>query len=257
MDRHLAGNAGERGTRFSADHRAGFTLIELLVVIGIIAILAGLLLPALAKAKERGRAVKCLNNAKQIGLAVILYTEDHNFFPPGRLPGVTQWDLCVGPYAGGKGSPFTLEARTALFTCPTAKMRTNSLPLHYSANPNVFKDIKEGVGQVRVNELQRPAETALVADAIQYSPEGNAHAVLWGVEGSGGTAIYWNDGKPDRAEAPIRPGVDLDKEHNAMDPAGANFRYRHDGKATLLFGDGHTERISKGKVLDKHVYTNY
>src|SRR5687768_18479731 len=83
-------------SRPKARTAAGFTLIELLVVIGIIGILAGLLLPALSKARERGRAVKCMNNAKQVGLAFQLYVDDHELIPPGRIAGFTQWDLCVG-----------------------------------------------------------------------------------------------------------------------------------------------------------------
>jgi prepilin-type N-terminal cleavage/methylation domain-containing protein len=69
---------GTQTPRLRNDPAAGFTLIELLVVIAIIAVLASLLLPALATAKERGRRAKCISNLRQFGISNTLYADDNS-----------------------------------------------------------------------------------------------------------------------------------------------------------------------------------
>src|SRR5689334_14563129 len=98
--------------------RNAFTLIELLVVIAIIAILAAILFPVFAQAREKARAISCLSNTKQLGLAVMMYVQDYDetypwayFWPKDSAGNAQDWKAtsylwssqrCIQPYIKNK-----------------------------------------------------------------------------------------------------------------------------------------------------------
>jgi prepilin-type N-terminal cleavage/methylation domain-containing protein/prepilin-type processing-associated H-X9-DG protein len=101
-------------------NKSAFTLIELLVVIAIIAILAAILFPVFAQAREKARAITCVSNLKQQGLAALMYAQDYD----ETLPGLWQWSpeaiFAHSPYLYPPG--WTLQqANTGCQTCPYMK----------------------------------------------------------------------------------------------------------------------------------------
>ena len=124
--------------------RAAFTLIELLVVIAIIAVLAAMLLPVLALAKEKGLRARCMSNLHQIAIALAAYAADNNeFLPrsvnPGESLGQSTWDLPrsmadnIGPQIGSN------SIYRAIFYCPGAftAVQNNDYWWNYSSGHRV------------------------------------------------------------------------------------------------------------------------
>lgn len=114
--------SGQKGKGYNN----GFTLIELLVVIAIIAILAALLLPALSAAKEKGKRIQCLNNLKQISLAMLLYADDDSRHQ-GPNPSEGAWEsTSMLQFKTGRLWPFLNSEK--IWLCPNALPRKISPP---------------------------------------------------------------------------------------------------------------------------------
>jgi prepilin-type N-terminal cleavage/methylation domain-containing protein/prepilin-type processing-associated H-X9-DG protein len=129
------------------DHeRSAFTLIELLVVIAIIGVLAGLLLPVLAGAKQRAAATRCQSNLKQIGLGMILYVQQEEVYPLGLT--VLDQKFTAGQTWVHSLFPYTQQNWTnALYKCPAYKGYTIESMVH----PGV--GVGEQVGSYAYNQL--------------------------------------------------------------------------------------------------------
>ncbi len=113
--------------------RSAFTLIELLVVIAIIAILMAILLPALGRARDMSRSTLCLNNEKQNGVPIALYSQDNQEYPPPSSNGTIKWFQTLEDcgymktgYPGGVAITQICPAGTLL--CPNAKLRDRGGP---------------------------------------------------------------------------------------------------------------------------------
>jgi prepilin-type N-terminal cleavage/methylation domain-containing protein/prepilin-type processing-associated H-X9-DG protein len=152
--------------------RNGFTLIELLVVIAIIAIMAAILFPVFAQARERARAIACLSNAKQIGLGVNMYVQDYD----GAIPFYTNddwtvlWQDQIAPYV----------KNLAVFRCPSwgvtiSQGQKNSHPgssfaywlsyPHLPYRPGAWNNnVDKGAFCATIDCIRHPAEVLLIGE---------------------------------------------------------------------------------------------
>jgi len=232
------------------DKEKAFTLIELLVVIAIVAILAALLLPVLSKAKEKGHAIKCISNMKQLTVCWLMYAEDNNEWL------VPNWILLAGgdapPVAWISGSVRNLQQATNVACIENGRLFCYNKSHRIYACPCLKGNAPVGL----------PAEK-LVRSVSMNCRMGGATAGDKSIAGAvwDTSVLLGNDYPPlkkiSQVQRPPPPAalVFIDESLNTVDdgfflvwlsPATTEWANsptaRHSKGATLSFADGHAER---------------
>jgi prepilin-type N-terminal cleavage/methylation domain-containing protein/prepilin-type processing-associated H-X9-DG protein len=218
--------------------RRGFTLIELLVVIAIIAILAAILFPVFARAREKARQTACLNNVKQISLAILMYAQDYDetlpwaYNVPDPLPrsGLIQ---LINPYVQS----------SQVHDCPSSNLKSTNSYLgnrSYGYNVNLFTN---GVTPAMrtLAEIRRPAEIVAMGDTCL-----DQNAPVWLLTPAYGPFMCDPDGSNCRVCGQTHNSLyayPLGSHSSQWDRPGFNFLERHNGTGNAGFMDGHAKAM--------------
>ncbi|HCU34835.1 MAG TPA: hypothetical protein DGT21_05090 [Armatimonadetes bacterium] len=149
--------------------RRGFTLIELLVVIAIIAILAAILFPVFARAREKARQSSCLNNVKQITLAILQYVQDYD----ERTPPGAAVDMNSHAHPWASAVPYVKNQQ--VFVCPSDSLRNTCTsvagnPTYWGAEWASFPcsyGYGNRTGSIALAQIQVPAETLVMCEMVE------------------------------------------------------------------------------------------
>jgi prepilin-type N-terminal cleavage/methylation domain-containing protein/prepilin-type processing-associated H-X9-DG protein len=252
------------GTAMRRRHRSGFTLIELLVVIAIIAILAAILFPVFAQAREKARQTTCLSNSRQMGLGLSMYVQDND----ETYPWSANIDPDPNPSWSGLISPYVKNL--AVFACPSqpdvdvvkgglgtpANFKAAG-PRNYSANSEVLAWMTKGKNVEfnreynrtvrRLAEIPEPANTIAFFDVSRAGtvfPQQNPFKPThwwWSVLNDGVAYLAWKN--PNANE----------RDSAAWDYVGL---IRHLGGASYVFADGHAKWMKPEMTLRRRQATS-
>ncbi len=251
--------------------RAAFTLIELLVVISIIALLVGILLPALGAARRSAQDLKCLSNERQMLIGFFGYTSSSGGVLPIGIsafavqPGEeTNWALLISDYIQQTGAVYEDQDQVSeAFLCPSVDMGEFSKDgwLHYGGSYPLLANRRDGIAAepkwgkpLTMDSQKRQSELILAADATIVPNSGTCLALLSSADNS--RVVQTNDTRY------LTPGDTTNdepptfKENEDTLASRGEFRFRHAGEinTNVAYMDGHAGNLNQQSLVRRNIY---